>query len=195
MKPVTRAPPAPPYTMPTPPSSNSSPAWATQWMCCVAFTCITKTSEPPWLVSILSPNLAVSRKEPVTRAPPAPSCVMPTASSDEVPPTCMAQSTSPDAVTCITKASELPRLMRGTGPNDASPMKRPATRAPPSPSYAMPLPASYISPPAWIAQSMTPDAVTCITKESELPRLWSHVEPNVTLPIKSPVTKAPPAPS
>jgi hypothetical protein len=48
----------------------------------------------------------------------------------------------------------------------------------------MPLPESLNAPPAWTAQSMTPDAVTCITKASELPRLVSDVEPNDASPLK-----------
>jgi hypothetical protein len=34
------------------------------------------------------------------------------------------------------------------------------------------------APPAWTAQSMAPDAVTCITKASALPWRMSDVEPN-----------------
>jgi hypothetical protein len=80
-------------------------------------------------------------------------------------------------------------------PNDALPMKKPVTRAPPAPSCAMPVPSSSNAPPAWTAQSMAPDDVTCITKASSPPRLVSDIEPNDALPLKKPVTRAPPAPS
>eukprot|EP00900_Chrysochromulina_parva_P002913 jgi/Chrpa1/12622/Chrysochromulina_OHIO_Genome00016293-RA len=116
-----------------------------------------------------------------------------------MPPAWTTQSMAPAAVTCITNASSLPRLMSDVEPNDASPLKEPDTRKPSTPSWpptrAMLLPESNSAPPAWKAQSMAPDAVTCITKTSELPRLVSNVEPNDALPLKSPVTRAPPAPS
>ena len=102
----------------------------------------------------------------------------------ELPPVWTTQSMAPDAATCITKVSTLPRLVSDVEPNDALPLKRPVTRAPPAPSNAMPLLSVVDSPPAWTAQSMAPDDVTCITKASSLPRLVSDVEPNKTLPMK-----------
>ena len=101
----------------------------------------------------------------------------------ELPPVWTTQLMAPDAVTCITKVSVLPRLVSDVEPNDALPLKSPVTRAPPAPSYAMPLIVTD-SPPAWTAQSMAPDAVTCITKASVLPRLVSDVEPNDAWPLK-----------
>jgi hypothetical protein len=104
----------------------------------------------------------------------------------ELPPVWTTQLMAPDAVTCITKVSRLPRLVSDVEPNDALPLKSPVTRAPPAPSYAMPLLSVADSPAAWTAQSMAPDAVTCITKVSvtAMPRLVSDVEPNNTLPLK-----------
>ncbi|KOO32581.1 hypothetical protein Ctob_014824 [Chrysochromulina tobinii] len=102
---------------------------------------------------------------------------------------------APDDVTCITKASTLPWLVSDIEPNVALPLNKPVTRAPPAPSCAMPLPSSSDAPPAWTAQSMAPDDVTCITKALANPRLVSDIEPNVALPMKKPVTRAPPAPS
>ena len=98
----------------------------------------------------------------------------------ELPPVWTTQSMAPDAATCITKVSTLPRLVSDVEPNDASPLKSPVTKALPAPSYAMP----RDDPPACTAQSMAPDAVTCITKVSTLPRLVSDVEPNEALPMK-----------
>ena len=52
-------------------------------------------------------------------------------------------------------------------PNDTLPMKVPVTRKPPTSSRcAMPLPQALSVPPVERAQSMTPDAVTCITNPS-----------------------------
>jgi hypothetical protein len=98
----------------------------------------------------------------------------------------MAQSMAPDAVTCITKTSELPRLVSNVEPNDALPLKVPVTRAPPLPRlYATPEPRVSAVPPAWTAQSTTPAAVTCITKASALVSpLVSTVEPNDASPKK-----------
>ena len=77
-----------------------------------------------WLVvSVFDPNDALPLNKPVTRAPPAPSCAMPRLSSSDAPPVWTAQSMAPDAVTCITKASAIPRLVRDTEPNDALPLK------------------------------------------------------------------------
>jgi hypothetical protein len=112
-------------------------------------------------VSVVEPNDAVPLKWPVTRACPAPSCAM-ARGLTELPPVWTTQLMAPDAVTCITKVSRLPRLVSDVEPNDALPLKSPVTRAPPAPSYAMPLLVTD-SPPAWTTQSMAPDAVTCIT--------------------------------
>ena len=77
-------------------------------------------------------------------------------------------------------------LLRVLEPIDASPLKVPDTRKPSTPSWpptrAMLLPESLSLPHAWMAQSMAPAAVTCITKASELPRLGSSVEPNDASP-------------
>ena len=117
-----------------------------------------------------------------------------------VPPAWTAQSISPDAVTCITKASvpEMSSLRKGMSsrldstrvtllldwsnvePNNAPPVNEPVTKAPPTVSDAIPSAWARPVPPAWTAQSISPDAVTRITKASQAPRVVSDVEPNVT---------------
>eukprot|EP00900_Chrysochromulina_parva_P024078 jgi/Chrpa1/6303/Chrysochromulina_OHIO_Genome00013250-RA len=141
----------------------------------------------PRLVSDVEPNEASPLKSPVTRAPPLPpSYATPKPLVSNVPPAWTAQSMAPDAVTCITNASTLPRLVSDVEPNDALPLKSPVTRAPPlPPSYATSKPLVSAVPPAWTAQSTTPAVVTCITKASALVSpspLVSTVEPNDATP-------------
>ena len=116
-----------------------------------------------------------------------------------VPPAWTAQSISPDAVTCITKASVPERRLlldwSTVEPNNAPPENEPVTKAPPTVSDAIPAAWSGPVPPAWTAQSMAPIPDTRITKASQAPRFVSDVEPNVTAPQKEPVTREPDEPS
>ena len=80
----------------------------------------------------------------------------------------------------------LPLLVSVVVPKVAVPEKLPATSAPPEPSEAMPEPRSFDQPPALMAQSMTRERFTCMTKISYLPLLVRVllVEPKVAVPWK-----------
>ena len=71
-----------------------------------AVTCITNALEPPRFTSDVEPNDAPPMKSPVTKAPPTPSCAMLEPWVEPHPPAWTAQSTAPNAVTCMTNTSE-----------------------------------------------------------------------------------------
>ena len=89
---------------------------------------------------------------------------------------------TPVASTCMTIASLPPLLVSDDVPNAALPEKKPATKAPPSPSAAMAVPFSSSVPPPETAQSITPSLLACSTTMSVSPLLVKVVEPKEALP-------------
>jgi hypothetical protein len=107
-----------------------------------------KASHPAADVRFVDPNIAESKKRPVTAMFPSPSVSTPRPSSAPVPPALTAQSAFPAGSYFATKMSSIPALVICCDPNVDTSRANPVTTTFPSSSTATAIPASLRVPPA-----------------------------------------------
>ena len=136
-------------------SSAEPPTCLTQSNDPLAFNLAIKTSEPPRLVSVVSPNVAESEKRPVTTTDPSTTARTDSPASEPVPPAREAHTKLPLASSRAMNASTPPALVSVVEPNVAVPENDPVTIDPPSSSTATERAKSAPLPPATVTQGVT----------------------------------------